>query len=172
MTCVIGYKSQTMRVNLDTVRSEIQEYLESRGIVVFHGCARAGEHAPAVYWDTERHSDYRMFLAAAEAAGVRVVTLYANEFSNEVVEDTLGRLEETALPREERRTVEAQLREMLGYAGFICQIELSFDVAPRVYVFDLRTEWFDELEELLDRIDDAVEEHDDEEPLGGYYSKN
>jgi hypothetical protein len=160
-----------MKLNLDSLRSEIQDYLESHGIAVFHGVSR-GDDAPAVYWNIEAHPDYRTFLAAAEAAGVRMVTLYANEFLEEVLDEAAERLKESGMGRDERRAIELRLREMRAYAGFTCQIELSFDLAPRVYVFDLRTEWFDDLNELFDRIDDACEEHDDEEPLHGYFSKN
>jgi hypothetical protein len=53
---------------------------------------------------------------------------------------------------------------------------LAFDLAPRVYILDLRTEWFDDLNELVERIEDAYHDEDDgpeEEPLsGGYFSKN
>ena len=163
-----------MKLNLETLRSEIQEYLESRGIVVFHGYPRSGEPAAPVFWDTQRHPDYRMFLAAAEAAGVRLVTLHAREFTTEMIDDALDRLEETDLPRDEHRALEMRLRELRGYAGFTCQIELSFDLAPRVYIFELRTEWFDDLNDLMDRIDDAYpDEEENDEPLGGgYYSKN
>jgi hypothetical protein len=165
-----------MKLNLETLRAEIQGHLESQGIVVFHGYPRSGEASSLVLWDTERHPDYRMFLAAAKAAGVRLVTLYAREFTGDLIDDALERLEESDLPREEHRAVEMRLREMRGYAGFTCQIELSFDLAPRVYVFDLRTEWFDDLNDLLDRIDEAYEGEGDEEdsgPLGGgYFSKN
>ena len=77
------------------------------------------------------------------------------------------------LPNDERRTVEQRLREMRAYLGFTCQIELSFDLGPRIYVFDLHTDWFDDLNELLDRIDEAYEDETDEDPLsGGYFSKN
>jgi GTP-sensing pleiotropic transcriptional regulator CodY len=162
-----------MKLNLDAMRSEIQEYLETHGLTVFYGFPRGGEQTGAVYWDTRQHPDYRDFLAAAQAAGVRLVTLHANEFNEELIEDAIERLEISALPREERRAIETRLREMAGYIGFTCQIELSFDVAPRVYIFDLHTEWFDDLNELLDRIDDAYEDHENEEPLGGgYFSKN
>jgi len=62
---------------------------------------------------------------------------------------------------------------MRSYIGFTCQIELSFDLAPRVYVFDLRTEWFDDLNDLLDRVDDAAHKSEGDSPLGGgYFSKN
>jgi hypothetical protein len=163
-----------MKLNLDTVRSEIQEYLAARGIAVFHGSPRSGEPAGAVYWDTEGHPDYREFLATAETAGVRVVTLYANEFTDDVIDDALGHLDASAVPREERRGIEARLREMRGFAGFTCQIELSFDLAPRTYVFDLRTEWFEDLSEMLDRVEGVFDEEEgDDDPLaGGYFSKN
>jgi len=160
-----------MKLNLDSLRPEIQEYLESRGIAVFHGVPR-GDEAPAVYWNLETHPDYRTFLAAAEAAGVRIVTLYANEFDADVIDEAMERLNESGLERDDRRALEQRLREMRGYGGFTCQIELSFDVAPRVYVFDLRTDWFEDLNEMLHRIDEAREERDDEEPLHGYFSKN
>jgi hypothetical protein len=163
-----------MRLNLESLRADIQNHLESRGMAVFHGWPRGSEQTAAVYWNTESHPDYEAFLAAAETAGVRLVTLYANEFSEEAIEDALARLDESALPREQRRDIESRLREIRGYAGFICQVELSFDLAQRVYVFDLRTEWFDELNEMLDRIEEGFseEEDEDEEPLGGYFSKN
>ena len=160
-----------MKLNLDSMRSEIQEYLESHGMAVFHGTPR-GDEAPAVYWNIETHPDYRTFLATAQAAGVRMVTLYVNEFAAEVIEEATERLNESGLSRDDRRAIELRLREMRGYGGFTCQIELSFDLAPRIYVFDLRTDWFEDLNEMLHRIDDAREDQDDEEPLHGYFSKN
>jgi hypothetical protein len=160
-----------MKLNLDSMRSEIQEFLDSHGIAVFHGTPH-GDEVPAVYWNIERHPDYRTFLAAAEAAGVRMITLYANQFAVEVIDEAMDRLNESGMGREDRRALELRLREMRAYGGFTCQIELSFDLAPRVYLFDLRTEWFEDLNEMLHRIDDAREERDDEEPLHGYFSKN
>ncbi|MGD1091254.1 MAG: hypothetical protein ABSB35_04575 [Bryobacteraceae bacterium] len=160
-----------MKLNLDTLRSEIQDYVESRGMVVFHGSPREGGDPPSVYWDTKGHPDYHAFLGAAESAGVRLVTLWANDFSDELIDDALDRLQTSGIPREESRALRTHLTEMRAYSGFICQIELSFDLGPRVYIFDLRTEWFDDLNDLLDRID-ATFDDDDEEALGGYFSKN
>lgn len=162
-----------MRINLDALRTEIRAYLESRSLAVFDGFPRAFDDIPAVYWNTDANSDFRSFLAAAEAAGVKLITLYANEFNDALIEDALERLEDQPFSRDERRIIEIRLRELRAYSGFICQIELSFDLAPRVYIFDLRTEWFDELNELLDQIDDATDmEESAEEPPGGYFSQN
>jgi len=35
--------------------------------------------------------------------------------------------------------------------GSVCAIELSFDHEGRVFLFDLRTEWFDDFSEMLTR---------------------
>ena len=76
------------------------------------------------------------------------------------------------LERDERRAVELRLNEIRAYEGFTCQIELCFDHAQRTYVFDIRTEWFDELNDLIERMDDFFEDDEDENPLSGYYSNN
>lgn len=162
-----------MRLNLEALHSEIQDHLASRGMGVFYSHPRSDETPSPVFWDTAAYPDYRLFLAAAEAAGARLMTFCTLEFDGDLIDDAVDRLENSDLPQDERRIAELRLREMLGYAGFTCQIELSFDLGPRVYVFDLRTEWFDELNDLLENMDDSYSgEHEEDEPLGGYYSKN
>jgi hypothetical protein len=146
--------------------------LESRGLVVFYSLPRSGESEAIVYWDAQAHPDFRQFLAAAEAAGARLITMYAREFDSDVVEDALERVSESRLDRDERHAVELRLKEMRPYDGFTCQIELAFSYADRDYIFDLRTEWFDELSDLLDEIEASRAEGQDEDPLGGFYSKN
>jgi hypothetical protein len=88
------------------------------------------------------------------------------------VENALAQLSDSDLERDERRAVELRLNEIRAYEGFTCQIELCFDHAQRTYVFDIRTEWFDELNDLIERMDDFFEDDEDENPLSGYYSNN
>jgi hypothetical protein len=164
-----------MRPNLDTLHSEIQQHLEARGMAVFRSYPRAeseGSLNGAIFWDSESHPDYRGFVEAAWAAGVRMVTLYAREFTSDIVETALIHLSDTEMERDERRALDARLNEMRAYEGFTCQIELSFDHAQRTYVFELRTDWFDELNDLVERIDDSYQDEGDENPLSGYYSNN
>jgi hypothetical protein len=116
-------------------------------------------------------------VAAAEAAGVRLVTLFARELTVDMIEDAIGQLADTTLGREERRSIESRLRDMRAYAGFTCEIELSFDLSERVYIFDLRTAWFDDLNDVIDSIEDSYldpgDEDDDDNGLDrGYFSKN
>jgi hypothetical protein len=113
-----------MRPNLETLRHEIEQHLESRGL------------AP------------------------------------DVIENALAQLSDTDLERDERRSLEARLNEIRAYEGFTCQIELSFDHAQRTYVFEVRTDWFDELNDLVERIEYSYQDDGDENPLSGYYSNN
>jgi hypothetical protein len=164
-----------MKPNLESLRAEIESQLQERGFAVFHGVPFDYDEAPAVYWDTARDSDHRAFLAAAEAAGVRLIALHAEKFDEELLDDALERLEDARLAASRRAAIEQRFGEMRRYDGFTCRIELSFDHPPRVYVFDLRTEWFEELGDLLDEIEES-EGQGQEGPPGppgaGYFSKN
>jgi hypothetical protein len=130
-------------------------------------------HFSAAYWDVAGHPDFRTFLATAEAAGVRLVALFAHEFRDETIDDAAELLEESDLGRDDRRAVEQRLREFGTYTGFVCEIEVSFDLGSRAYIFDLRTDWYDEFSEILDRIEGDLGEEENDQPLGGpYFSKN
>ncbi|HLH43450.1 MAG TPA: hypothetical protein VKV74_10715 [Bryobacteraceae bacterium] len=165
-----------MKLNLDGLRAEIEEYLHSKGFVVFQSLPRFSEMGAMVYWDAHRYPDFKAFLAAAEAAGVRLITLFARELEDATIDDALSQLEEAVLDREERRTIESRLKGMRGYTGFTCQIQLAFDLAARIYVFDLRTDWFNDLNEIIGRVEESYDEDEDENgdfPLGGgYFPKN
>ncbi|MEO8096763.1 MAG: hypothetical protein ABI811_03620 [Acidobacteriota bacterium] len=162
-----------MRVNLDSLGREILAHLEERGIAVFKSYPRTQElGSDAIYWDTADHPDYREFIAAAVTAGIRLVTLYRREFSPEIIDDAMQQLAESSLDRDTRRSIEGRLRELRAYEGFICQIELSFGHAQRTYIFDQSTEWYDEMTELLEQIEDSFHTSGNENPLTGYYSNN
>jgi hypothetical protein len=164
-----------MRPNLETLRHEIEQHLESRGLALFRSVPRTeaeGSLTGTVFWDSQNHPDYREFVEAACAAGVRLVTLYARELTPELIENALTQLSDTDLERDERRAMEIRLHEIRAYEGFTCQIELSFDHAQRTYVFEVRTDWFDELNDLVERIEYSYQDDGDENPLTGYYSNN
>jgi len=164
-----------MRPNLETLRHEIEQHLESRGLALFRSCPRSDTEntgAGTVVWDSQNHPDYHEFVEAACAAGVRLVTLYARELTSDVIEGALAQLSETDLERDERRALDVRLNEIRAYEGFTCQIELSFDHAQRTYVFDIRTDWFDDLNDLVEQIEYSFQDDGDENPLSGYYSNN
>ena len=45
---------------------------------------------------------------------------------------------------------------MRAYDGFVCEVELSFDHQGSMFVFDLRTDWYQELTEVLEEIETVV----------------
>ena len=170
-----GYSA--MQLNLNSLRAQIEDHLQSRGIAIFQSLPRAGDLSSTIYWDTNRYPDFTAFLAAADAAGVRMVTLFARELDDEMIEDTLGQLSELDIDRDEQRSMERRLKEMRAYTGFTCEIELSFDIDSRVYVFDLQTDWYSDLQDLIDQVDEMMDTEDDDEqndiPLGGgYFPRN
>lgn len=162
-----------MKPNLDTLKTEIEQYLEESGLAVFYGYSRALESIQAVCWDCDQYPDYRRFVKAAQTAGVKVIVFNQREFSADQVDEALEQLATCDMPREEYHELERRLNEMRIYDGFICAIELSFDHEGRVFLFDLRTDWYEDLSEILDEIQIMNAESDDEDhTIGGYFSKN
>ncbi len=166
-----------MKQNLDELKGEILKHLIERGFVVFHGQSRAMEPSPTVFWDCESYPDYKMFLQSAERTDVKIVVFHSREFSAGVIDEAIDAVKDADLTLEEQRSIARRLRELRKYAGFTCAIELSFDVQSRVYAFDLRTEWYDELSNILATIDSELldepgNEADEEGPIGGYFSRN
>jgi hypothetical protein len=160
--------------NLDTLKSEIDTYLAENGFVVFRGHARGIIERPEVDWNAAKYPDFREFLAVAKQLGVRLVVFHNRDFSSAVIERTLEELQESTFEFEDQRDLERRLRELRVYEGFTCALELSFDHEGMTYFFELRTEWYTELNNLLDELDMLPddEEDEDENPLSGYYSKN
>ncbi len=64
-------EARTVDLNLDTLKREILEYLESSGFAVFHSHPGGLEGLPMVTWDTERYPDYQMFLEARGKSAAR-----------------------------------------------------------------------------------------------------
>jgi len=163
-----------MKPNLDSLKLEIEQHLEESGLAVFYGYSRMLESTSAVYWDCDKYPDYKMFIKAAKTSGAQVIVFHQREFTAEQVIDALEQLSDCDLQREESREFEQRLNDLRVYEGFICEIELSFDHQGRVFLFDLRTEWYEEFSEILDEIQmlSADAEDDNNSPMSGYFSKN
>lgn len=163
-----------MKPNLDTLKTEIEHYLEESGMAVFYGYSRALESMQCIYWDCDDYPDYKLFVKAAQTAGVKMIVFHQRAFSAEQVDDALEQLAGCDMPREEYHELERRLNDVRVYDSFICAIELSFDYQGRVFIFDLRTGWYEELSEILDEIQimDAESDDDSDTPMSGYFSKN
>jgi hypothetical protein len=164
-----------MALDLESLRAAIQAQLLQSGIPVFYGYHRMLDTMAQVSWDTKSHPDYQEFLATARAAGAKLVVFNYDAFSLNRIDEALEELEECDFPREEKRSYETRLRQLEAYEGFTCALQLSFALESRVYLFELHTEWFDALADILGELETALEEHEDEEeqgPLGRYFSNN
>ena len=166
-----------MDLNLDTLKREILEYLESSGLAIFHATPGGLNGQAMVLWDTERHPDYQAFLEVAVKAETHIIIFGTREFQPSDTEDLLAQLDDLDLSREEKRDFEKRLRALRVHEGVTCSLELAFDYHSRLYVYEMQPDWYDEFlsveEEILSLIsspDGMDDDHD--EPLGGYYSKN
>jgi hypothetical protein len=164
-----------MKPNLDTLKESMLEHLQAQGFGVFHGVCRHGDANPVAWWDTRRHPEFELFLAAARKAGATMIVFSHLEFFEAMVEDALDQLEDCELPAKEQRTIERRLREMQGYVGFTCALGLSFDHGGRAYVYEARAEWYTEFLHILEDID-ALEPDDDDgdeqDSAGEFFSRN
>jgi hypothetical protein len=163
-----------MKPNLDTLKTEIEQHLEESGLAVFYGYSRGLESVQGVYWDCDQYPDYKLFVKVAQIAGVKVIVFHQREFSADQLDEALEQLAGCDMPREEYHELERRLNDMRVYSSFVCAIELSFDHNGRVFIFDLRTDWYEELSDILDEIQimDAESDDDSDTPISGYFSKN
>ena len=162
-----------MKANLDQLRREVLAHLEATGMTIFKSYPRGMElSSEAIYWDSETYPDFREFVATAQSVGARMMTVFSREFSSDEVDQALETLAESSMNRDERRSVEKRLKELRAYEGFVCQIELSFADQQRTYIFDQPTDWYEELEQLVEEIESSFGAPIDDAPLGGYYSNN
>ncbi|HTW63002.1 MAG TPA: hypothetical protein VME17_00230 [Bryobacteraceae bacterium] len=163
-----------MKPNLDVLKPEIELYLEQMGMAVFYGYTRSLDTVPVVYWDCDQYPDYRQFAQSALAAGAKILVFHQREFYSEQVDDALERLNACELPHQESRSYEERLNEIRAHEGSVCAIELSFDHQGRVFLFDLRTDWFEEFSDMLDEIQLLTAEADDggDDSLTSYFSRN
>ena|SRR5271165_1886077 len=164
-----------MKPNLDTLKTEIVEHLEAEGFCIFHGTSRLMDSQALVFWDTDKYPDYKLFVKAAKAVGAKLLILNQREFSADAVDDALEQLSVSELPTEEQRNVERRLKDLRAFAGFTCSLELSFDSQGRIYMFDIQTEWYEEFSNLIEDLefqDPFGDDDEEDDPMGGYFSKN
>jgi len=161
-------------VNLDTLKREILETLTSSGLAVFRSSPGALEGFPLVIWDSENYPDYQKFLDVARQIGIKLILFATREFETSDIDELIEHLDECDLTREERRDYESRLRELRVFEGITCALELAFDHNSRMYVYEVQPDWYEEFLTIEDEIVSRMSDEDDEEDdsLGGYFSKN
>jgi hypothetical protein len=162
-------------LNLDTIKREILGYLDEAGFAVFRSSPGGLEGAPSmVLWDTENYPDYQMFLDIARKTGIKLILFASREFEADDIDELIAQLDSSEIPRDEQREYRSRLRDLRSNIGVTCSIELAFDHNQRLYVYQIQPDWYEEFLNLDEEIATSLSDDDldDNEPLGGYFSKN
>jgi hypothetical protein len=161
-----------MAVDLESLRAEIQAYLDDSEIAVFKGYRPVPDALDHVSWDTVHYPDFKEFVKVAHKAGAKLIVFHHRALSLEQIDEALDRLEEGNFTGEEKRNYQSRLKQLKAYEGFTCSVELSFSIEGHTYFFELRTDWYDALNDIVAELDAAEEEEEDDSGLGGYFSNN
>jgi hypothetical protein len=164
-----------MNTNLDTLKTEIDTYLNENNYILFRGFSRRLGEMPEVEWDARQYPDYKQFLKVAKQLDSRLIVFHHREFAAGLVDDAVDELE-TRYNYDEDGSIARRLNELRIYEGFTCALELSFEHEGTLYVFEVHAPWYDEYRDICDELDmvmeDEPDEEEDDETLGGYYSRN
>ncbi len=168
-----------MALDLENLRKEMQAHLEKSGTPIFFGYHRMLDSLIQVSWDTERHPDFREFLGTAQKSGAKLIVFNQESFQLDQIDEALEELETADFTREEKRSFETRLKQLQAYEGFTCLLQLSFALEGRLYLFELRTDWYDSMRDILHELEMAVDpfadddEGEEQGPMdGGYFSNN
>lgn len=162
-----------MEQNLEKLAAEIKKYLHAESFIVYYCLSRVNEGRRIVFWDHRWQPDVQRFFECAQQVGVRMVHLHERRFDAEQREMALEILEDADLTREERRDLERRIQGLSKYEGQLCAVEVSFDFEGRVYMYAVETEWFAEWESIIEELESAEPETDEEDDsYGGFYSNN
>ena len=164
-----------IRQDLDTLCAEVERDLATRSFAIFRGHHRALENRSQVDWDVIKSPDFHDYLACAERLGVRLLVFSHQKLTTQLLDQVRERIDTTDLSREDSRDFERTFKKLRGYEGFTSSLELSFDFEGITYIFHISTPWYDELLDMIEDLDDAIEHaagDEDGGPMGGYFSQN
>jgi hypothetical protein len=163
-------------LNLETLKNEILEYLESSDFAVFRSHAGGLEGMSVITWDTERCPDYRTFLDTARKVGEKLILFASREMAEDELEEAVEELMETEFTREERRELENRLAKAQRHVGATCVVELAFGHNSHLYVYEARPDWYEDFLDACDEISSVLSIDSGEDAgtdgIGGFYSNN
>ena len=163
-----------MDLNLDTLKREILDYLESREFAVFRSSPGTLDGSQMVLWDTEHYPDYQMFLDAAVKLGVKLILFGSREFDANDITELLDQIDDMEFEGDDEGDYQSRLRKLRAYEGLTCSLELAFNHDSHLNVYELQPDWYEEFLSIEDEIAATISEDelDEGDSLGGYFSKN
>ncbi len=168
-----------MTRDLETLKTEIEEYLKEQEFLVFHGFPRLADPSSMIHWDADEYPDFRLFLELPKQLGLKLLVFHHRKLAPDFIDDALDELEAADLPDDEYADLQRRLGELRVFEGFTSAVEISFEYQGRIYFFTRRAEWYDELLDIADEIneftadeEEELEDLDDDDDVGRYFSKN
>jgi hypothetical protein len=116
-----------------------------------------------------------MFLDAARKLGVRMILFAARTFEEAELAEAEEDLESSEMPRDDRRDYAKTLDAFREHASSTCAIELAFQFETHFYLYEARSDWYDEFVGITEEVmafGASDDEEDSDSSLGGFYSKN
>jgi len=165
-----------MSNDMDKLKEQIHSHLEAEGFVVFQGYSRSVESGAPVHWDSHHYQDFRLYLETAKKLDVRLIVFHHRELDSDFIDDALADLDVADMPGDERQRLSSRLGELRVWEGFTSVVELSYTYQNQVYVFVQRADWYEDIVEIADEIEDYLsgEELGEDSPdaMGGFFSRN
>lgn len=164
-----------MKRDLKVLKTDIDEYLESEDFGIFHGFVRISDPTTTMEWDVLQYPDFRQFLALAKRLGVAVIGFHHRELDPTFIDDLMDQLETGDLEDDVMVEMARRLQELRVYEGFTCSVDLTFWHEQRLNAFSQKADWYAELLEIADELDeysmgnDFLEEEND---MGQFFSRN
>jgi len=140
--------------DLSRLYDEMKESAADQGLLTFPGYV--GEELPAVWWQGDVE-DWLGFLKIAKAEGVRTVYVGRAVLEEEDLQELAEWVEEKAGPGSTNGD-RARLKEFERYIGSTGEVRLGWIRDGVAFLFQNRTEWYQEFLELMAEIEDEEED--------------
>lgn len=134
-----------------------------------------------VWWNSDLQPDYRQFIAAAKAAGAKVILYFDQDLTEESIEEAEQALELARVEPEEYREYARAIGEFRSWIGFTCRVAIGFASEGMFYFYDLESDWYSNMLDMVEELrlsaypfdgSDDDDEPGGNPPMGNYYSNN
>ncbi len=164
-----------MKLELNDLKTRIESAIAAKNLILFRSYDREQERP--VRWNTRGYPEPEGFIDAAASLGAKVICFHDLRFETEILGSAVEEMRESGVSRQVLRDFERDLRRFREFEGFLCSLELSFDLGGSTYLYQMQTDWYQEYLEKLDSVDDFLDGFDEDpgdgpDPMGGYFSKN
>jgi hypothetical protein len=146
-------QGMSQMTDLSRLYDEVRESAAQQGLLTFPGYV--GEELPAVWWQGDPN-DWFGFLAIAKAEGVRTIFVGRAVLEEEDLQELAEWVEERTGPGSSNGD-RARIKEFERYIGNTGEVRLGWIRDGVAFLFQHRTEWYDDFLDLMAEIEDEEE---------------